>query len=198
MDDEEGEWMNIAQLHIYQQRGQISIKQDAGGVAIKQPQAKIQMRTEPLVVDIDRVERGLSIDQSKAWAAYGLMKTGELRSKIYSQVQNIAYQAIAKYAQDGDRLAAIHKPGDAIVELAKQANTDLIPIDYTGPARYDNVDVSYVPDELSTSFRGGEVHYHAQPQKPIIKRIPAYVEMGMKQYPSIRFEVRGANVNQYL
>lgn len=190
--------MNIAQLHIYQQYGQISIKQDHGQIAIRQPQAKTQMRTEPLTVNIDKVERGLSIDQSKAWAAYGLMNPTELTNKISSQVQGIAYQAIAKYAQDGDRLAAIHKPGDAIVELAKQVSTDLYPIDYTGPARYDNVDVSYVPDELSTTFRGGDVHYHAQPQKPIIDHIPAYVEVGMKQYPSIRFEVQGSNVNQYL
>lgn len=191
--------MNIAQLHIYQQPGLIAIQQDLGGMAIKQPQAEQEIRTEHVQVEIERRRGGLQIDQSKAWAAYGLMKTRELRSKIYSQVQQIALQAIARYVQDGNRLAAIHQPGDALVELAKESSQrGLTPLDYTGPARYDNVDIDYVPDQLFISFSGGQAHIHTQPQKPIMKHIPAQTEIRMKQYPSIRFEVTiGERVDRY-
>lgn len=191
--------MQLARLEIYQQHGQIAIQQDLGGAAVGYRHAKLQMKTEQLQVQIDVQKGGLSIDQSRAWAALGLMKPQELRQKIYTEVEQIALQAIAKYVQEANRLLAIHQPGDPLVELAKErVSANLTPIDYTGPARYDNVEIDYQPDQLSISFTGGKVHIQAQPREPIFQYQPSHTQIGMKQYPFIRFEVKGTHVDRWL
>lgn len=191
--------MQLVRLEVYQQHGQIAIQQELGRAEINYRHAEQQIRTDHLQVQIDVHKGGLNIDQSKAWAALGLMKTSELRQKIYTEVEQIALQAIAKYVQDANRLLAIHQPGDALVELAKQrAHANLIPIDYTGPARYDNVAIDYQPDRLSISFTGGTVHIQANPQQPTFQYMPGHTVISMKEYPSIRFEVKGNYVDRWM
>jgi hypothetical protein len=190
--------LRIPQLQITQTYGQISIRQDHGGVEIQQPRAKMDVTTERPRIEIERVKGKLEIDQSKAWEAYGIMSPIEVTSRIYSEVRNIALQAIAKKAQEGDRMAAIHKSTNVIPELAAEKSIEFLEMEYFGEASYDNVDVSYTPDQLSFRPINGEVNIQVEPQKPLIERVPAKVTIGMERYPSIQITVAGQHINQLL
>jgi hypothetical protein len=188
----------IPQLQITQTYGQISIRQDHGGVEMQQPRAKLDISTERPVVEVERAKGKLEIDQSRAWAAYGMMSPIEVTSRIYSEVRNIALQAIAKKAQEGDRMAAIHQSTEVIAELAAEKSIEFVEMEYFGEASYDNVDVSYTPDQLSFRPIDGTVNIQATPQKPIIERVPAQVTIGMEKYPSIQISVAGQHIDQLL
>jgi hypothetical protein len=188
----------IPQLQITQTYGQISIRQDHGGLEIQQPRARLDISTQKPVVEVDRIKGNLEIDQSKAFAAYGIMSPIEVTSRIYSEVRNIALQAIAKKAQDGDRMAAIHQSTDVIAELAAEKSIQFSGMQFLGEASYDNVDISYTPDQLSFRPINGEVNIQVEPQKPMIERIPARVEIGMERYPSIQISLTGQHIDQLL
>jgi hypothetical protein len=190
--------MRIPQLQITQTFGQISIRQDHGGVDIQQPRAKMDIYIDKPVVEIERAKGRLEIDQSKALAAYGMMSPIEMTSRIYSEVRNIALQAIAKKAQDGDRMAAIHQSTDVIAQLAAEKSIEFSEMQYFGEASYDNVDISYTPEQLSFHPINGAVNIQVEPQKPVIERVPAKVTIGMEHYPSIQISVAGQHIDQLL
>lgn len=190
--------MNIPKLQISQTYGSISIRQDHGGLEIKQPRAKVEMITENPRLEIERSEGNLSIDQSKAWAAYGMINPIELTTSIAEQARNMGYQAIAKKAQDGDRLAAIHRSTDVIAELAHEKFFQSHELRIAKEASYDNVDVYYTPDQLTFRPIKGSVNIQIDPQKPTIEYIPSQVTIGMERYPSIQISWAGQNIDQLL
>jgi hypothetical protein len=190
--------MKIPQLQINQAFGQISIRQDHGGVKIQQPKAKVNITTENPRVEIERSEGELTIDQSKAWAAYGLINPVELTRSIADQARSMAYQAMAKKAQDGDRMAAIHQSTDVIAELAQEKFSQTHELRVAKAASYDNVDIFYTPDQLTFRPMKGSVNVQVQPQKPIIERVPSQVMIGMERYPSIQISWAGQHIDQLL
>jgi hypothetical protein len=190
--------VNIPKLHISQTYAQLSIRQDPGGVEIEQPKAKVEIKTQLPSMEIERVESKLEIDQSKAWDAYGIINPLEMNSRIYGQVRDsVVPQAIAKIAQDGDRMAAIHRSTGVIAELAAESWVEL-QVNFAGEASYNNVDVNYTPDQLSFRLVEGVVNIQVEPQWPIIQHKPSQVNIAVEKYPSIQIEWRGRNVDRML
>ena len=68
-----GPLSSMPKLHIEQQRAQIGMNQSPGQMLIQQPPAQVTMKTEPIQIYVNREPSKLSIDQSRAWAAYALM-----------------------------------------------------------------------------------------------------------------------------
>lgn len=188
--------MNIPQIQISQTLGQISIRQNSGGIEIEQPKAQMEIKSDlpDLIIEISR--GGLEIDQKKAWAAYGIMSPLETRERIYSQVKDLTNQWIAQIAQKGDQMAAIHKSTDVIAELAQYKTVSFPELNYVGEASSSNVDLNYQPDQLSFHSERAQVDIQVLLQKPIIKRIPAQVHIGMERYQKLQISVAGQNVNR--
>jgi hypothetical protein len=188
----------ISQLQVTQTFGQISIQQDHGGVRIQQPKAKMEINTRDPLINMDRSEGKLEIDQSKAWAAFGLMNPLKLNSKINTQIRGKFNQTIAGIAQAGDRLAAIHKSTNVISELAKESTRKSYKLNYTGEASNSNVDISYTLDKLNSDLIEGTVTIDAVAQRPLIERVPAKTMIGMERYPAINVDWLGKNIDYIL
>ncbi|WP_025027199.1 DUF6470 family protein [Caldalkalibacillus mannanilyticus] len=184
--------MNIARLQMSQVFGRISIQQDSGGVRLEQPKAEMEIQTKPLTIDIEREKGSMDIDQSRSWAAYGLMNPVEMTARIMDQVKNNVKESIAKIAQDGDRMAAIHRSTDVIAELASERRIVEFPeFQYASAAEYDNVDITFVADKIHLRPQEARVDIQFVPQRPVIERIPAKVSIHMEQYPSLHIQVVG-------
>jgi hypothetical protein len=188
----------IPPLQITQTFGQISIQQDNGGVRIQQPEAKMEISTELPEIEIEKTMGNLKIDQSKAWAAYGIMSPLEMISRIYSESRNIALRATEKTAKEGDRMAAVHQSKDVIAELAKENSFGFLDVEFAGKASGNNVDIDFTHGTLDVGYLISSVNIQVQPQKPIIESVPAQVSVGMNEYPSIQISVTGQQIDQFI
>lgn len=59
----------------------------------------------------------MSVDQSKALAAYNGGSLIEVNRRIYSGIEQIYLQGIARRVEQGNRMAEFFKPGNSIAEL---------------------------------------------------------------------------------
>jgi len=173
---------------------ELSIHQNHGGVRIEQPRAIMNLQTERPTIDIERQKGSMEIDQKRSWEAYGIMSPFDMTKQIHSQTIQNVHKTIAKIAQNGDRMAAIHKSTNVISELASERRIIEFPeFQYAGEASFDNVDISYVADKIKLNPKDGSVQLDVEPQRPVIERIPAEVNIQVAKYASLQIEVIGLN-----
>jgi hypothetical protein len=175
-------------VQIRQQFAKIGIDADLGTQLIEQPRATMEMKRIPPRQSIEQPRGVLEIDQSKAWDALALCGTLEMLHRIYDQGPAIALETIARIAQTGDRLAAIHLPGDPIPEIAaEQSRVVFGEYQFAGPASYDNVDITYTARKPIIEVQDGEwqVRIQANPVKHTYIR--GKLDIYMRQYPSVTF-----------
>lgn len=174
------------QIQIRQQYAQIGIDADPGTWDMKQPQATLELETEPLRLEISSPPGELFIDQSRARAALGLQNNLEWSQKIYSQSKEILLQGIARRAQEGNRLAATHKGGNVIAELARENWLRESPLEVLEPASFDNVDLEYVAHKPDINVIPGQLHINVQAHRPELEYRRGKLDIYMKQYQSVQ------------
>ncbi|GIP40986.1 hypothetical protein J31TS4_42660 [Paenibacillus sp. J31TS4] len=174
------------QIQIRQQYAQIGIDADPGTWEMKQPQAALEIQTEPLRLEITSPPGELTIDQSRARAALGLEGNLEWSQKIYSQSKEIALQGVARRAQEGNRMAAIHKGGNVIAEIARESRFRESPMDVREPASFDNVDIEYVAHKPDIVVIPGQVQIEVQPHRPELSYNRGKLDIYMRQYNSVQ------------
>ncbi|MNC28490.1 hypothetical protein D3C75_766950 [compost metagenome] len=165
----------------------IGIETKPGNLTIKQPPSEMQITTTPGDWTISQPKPEFSIDQSPARAAYTGGTYREMSQRIYSGVEQLWLQAIAKRMEQGERMANFHKPGNTIGEVYGE---DYRPVSYPevrGPASYDNVniDIKAVPVEME--YRKAEVNVQIKANQPEIQYTPSSVEIYLRQKPSLSF-----------
>jgi|HigsolmetaAR203D_1030402.scaffolds.fasta_scaffold01040_8 hypothetical protein len=166
---------------------QIGIETQPGGFEIRQRPAEIHMRTTPGKFTFHDSPGKLEIDVSRVWEAFHGGSPLDITKRIYSQIPEIVRQAIVKIVEKGNRMAAVHLPGNPIQEIAYQSLfEDPIPIQYTGPASYDNIDIRYTVEDFRSEFEPWEVQVDVETHRPEITFHRWQVDVYMKQYPSLR------------
>ncbi|MEK3790868.1 DUF6470 family protein [Paenibacillus sp. FSL R7-0204] len=174
-------------VQIRQTPALIGLDTTAGKLSITQPKADLQITTTPGELSIQQFEPEMTIDQSAARAAYTGGTYREMSERIYSGVEQLWLQGIAKRMEQGERMANFHKPGNTIADVYGE---DWRPVSYPevrGPASVDNVhiDVRVVPPQIE--YRKAEVRIEATAHKAEISYNPASVEVYLRQKPSLSF-----------
>lgn len=95
----------------------IGMNTKPGSLTMSQPNADMQITTTPGQWDIRSPGPDVIIDQSKARAAYTGGTYREMSQRIYSGVEQLWLQGIAKRMEQGERMANFHKPGNSIAEV---------------------------------------------------------------------------------
>ncbi|MDQ2085102.1 DUF6470 family protein [Herbivorax sp. ANBcel31] len=183
-----------ARLGIETTPARLETKTDMARLELKQNHAKMKIKTEPPKVKIDQYE---------AFASAGLKKPLDLTKENAQISYQKVMEYIARKASDGDRLAAIHKGGDPIVEFAKRAsytkkdfNIDFIP--KTGP------EITLEEGKLKRELEGGSnvvlnsVQKNFVPQSLNSNYVSGNVNIYMQQSYSVDIEYIGNNVSQYV
>lgn len=83
-------------LQIRQSPAVIGIDADLGTYSITQPKAEVDITTTPGKLTVQSFRPELTIDQSRAWAAYNGGNMLDMNKRIYSGIQHLYLQGIAK------------------------------------------------------------------------------------------------------
>ncbi|KGE20410.1 DUF6470 family protein [Paenibacillus wynnii] len=174
-------------LQIRQTPALIGIDADPGTYSISQPKADVNITTTPGEWDIQQFKPELTIDQSRAWAAYNGGNMLEMNKRIYSGIQQLYLQGIAKRVEQGNRMMEFFKPGNTIAEIY---GTDTEPNSFPemrGPASYDNVDIHFETRSPTINFRPAEVNIQVERHRPEIEYTRGKLDIYMQQYASVQF-----------
>ena len=174
-------------VQMRQTNGIVGIETSKGSLKIVQPKADMQITVTPGQLEIHQSPAEITIDQSQARAAYTGGIYHEMNRRIYSGIEQLWLQGIAKRMEQGERIANFHKPGNSIAEVYGE---DWQPVSYPeirGPASVDNVriDVKAVPPQIE--YRRAEVDIQVDAHNPEINYTPSSVNIYLLQKPSISF-----------
>ncbi|OMC77562.1 hypothetical protein BK125_13625 [Paenibacillus odorifer] len=174
-------------LQIRQTPAVIGIDADLGAFSITQPKAEVNISTTAGKWDIQTFKPELSIDQSRAWAAYNGGNMLEMNKRIYSGIQQLYLQGIARKVEQGNQMAEFFKPGNSIAEVY---GTDTEPNSFPemrGPASFDNVDVRVKTRAPQIEFSPSKVNVQVNIHRPEIEYTRGKLDIYMQQYASLRF-----------
>lgn len=179
--------MNLLRLSIHTTDAAIGIKTQNARQEIKSPPGILTIDQNPPQMSIHSEDGDLYIDQSDAWAAYGLGGNLRWQNQIYSHSKQLALRGIARIVEEGKRMADILS-GSAIADLARDWRRGT-GISYVEPASYFGVKVSYTPHPTEIEITPQPVEIHFEPQKPIVQYTPGDVQVYVKQKESIDIRV---------
>jgi hypothetical protein len=174
-------------LQIRQTPAILGIDADLGAYSITQPKADVIIETTLGEWDIQSFPPELTIDQSRAFAAYNGGNTLDMNKRIYSGIQQLYLQGIARKVEQGNRMAQFFKPGNTIAEVY---GTDTEPNSFPetrGPASYDNVDIHFETRAPQIEFRPAKVNIQTEGHRPEIEYNRGKLNIYMQQYASIQF-----------
>ncbi|MFD2671990.1 DUF6470 family protein [Marinicrinis sediminis] len=173
-------------IRMQQVQGRIGIESQAARIEIRQKPAELSIQTTQAKLEIQNARVEMQIDQSRAHEALTGGKPMPFMERIYSQIPSIALQAIAKKVEDGNRMAAITKPGNTIEEIAYENAMDTgTKLDIYGPASYDNVDIFFTLHKAEVAVQPGSVQIDWQTNQPTIDYVEGMVNVYVKQQASL-------------
>ncbi|OKP85822.1 hypothetical protein A3844_15830 [Paenibacillus helianthi] len=174
-------------LQIRQTPAIIGIDADLGAFSITQPKAEVNITTTPGELSIHSSRPELTIDQTRAQAAYNGGSVLDMNSRIYSGIQQLYLQGIARKVEQGNRMAEFFKPGNTIAEVY---GTDTEPNSFPeplGPAAYDNVEIHFEVRAPEISFRAAQVDIQVESHRPETEYTRGKLNIYMQQYASVQF-----------
>jgi len=190
--------MQVPQIRMQQTYAQMGLRITKPVQEIQQPQAELNLRQEPAILDIQQAKGTLTIDTSEAQANL------DLRGPLRRTRDNAEYgyekamEAIAKIAQDGDRLAAIERGGNPIAEIAFEEsvlydNTEIIA---EGSIVGDGIEIRYdlQPAKIDVHVRGKRMDPVIH--KPIHNYTPGKVEGYIRQWNSLQIDFVGLHLDK--
>lgn len=172
-------------LSISTTRGQIGITTTNARYEMQQPKGEQTIRTTNPKVKINGSFPTIEIDQDQTKYEYGYRTNMEILEEAARLGRQQAYQAIARIAQDGDRMKDIrNRIPAAIPELAlknSQPNPVSINLGIIGVSRPK----TEVVGGYEMDFEPGTVEIEYSPRKVETQYAPGKVEVYMQQHPSI-------------
>jgi hypothetical protein len=181
-------------LSISTKPGLIGIRTMPGQLNMKNRAARLEMHQEQAALEIETRRPVLEIDQYRSMAQMGYKKTADVTLELAQRGRQAAMEYIAAKSDEGNRLKAIEKGGNAIREIAmnkawpqKQRQGGFIPI--VGPEFHATPGkVMLTPPPVKNPVHIG---YEAQyiPGELNIQYQPAKVEIYIMQYPEINFDI---------
>ncbi|QWU15870.1 hypothetical protein SAMN04487895_10294 [Paenibacillus sophorae] len=181
-------------LQIRQTPAVIGIDSDPGTYSIKQPKAEVKITTTPGELNVESFRPDLTIDQSRARAAYNGGSVLDMNKRIYSGIQQLYLQNLARKVEQGNRMAEFFKPGNTIAEVY---GSDTEPNSFPeprGPASYDNVDIHFETRAPRIEFRPAQVDIQVERNRPEIEYTRGKLDIYMQQYASVQFIPPEVNV----
>ncbi|MEK3675448.1 MULTISPECIES: DUF6470 family protein [unclassified Paenibacillus] len=174
-------------MQIRQVSALIGIDSDIGRFSITQPKAEVNITTTPGELNVQTYRPVLTIDQTRARAAYNGGSVLDMNKRIYSGIQQLYLQAIAHRVEQGSRMAEFFKPGNTIAEVyGMDTEPNSFP-DPCGPASYDNVDIHFENRAPEINFRASKVEIQVERHRPQTEYTRGKLNIYMQQYASIQF-----------
>lgn len=165
----------------------LNMDADPGQYSIRQPKAEVQLHTKPAKLTVQSHPIELNVDQSRAFSAYNGGNMIDMNARIYSGIQQKFLQNIASRVEQGNQLAAIHKPGNTIANIM---GTDWKPQPFPEtrtPASFDNVDIRINTRPPDISYDPAVSEMNVIVNKPEIEYQRGKLDIYVKQYASVQY-----------
>jgi Family of unknown function (DUF6470) len=189
--------MNFPQLRMESTSGQLGLTSQKPIQEIEQLPAEMTINQPEAELTIERTPGKLTIDQTQAWEEMDL-------KHIFKRIEEFAengYQdwlaGIARRAQEGDDLMRFENGGNPIAEHAKinsvspiyEFNIGFIPSHFS-------VKINYQPVDLKINWKTHKPEIEVTINKPRHNYIPGMIHGEMKQWPSLKIEVLGLELDE--
>ncbi|WP_152396369.1 DUF6470 family protein [Paenibacillus guangzhouensis] len=182
--------MELQRLSIRQTFGKIGIETENAQQTLESPRGELSIETKRAVVEGNYEPGELTIDSSAAWSALGKGSHMQWMNMIYSQMDQIALQAIAKQVEDGHRMGMITNKKNAFADIGKKASQETLgPIQYVGEASNMNVKLNYEPRPYQAEVQPAELHINYTPQKVQAQYQAGKVNINLEQPFTINIRV---------
>ncbi|MFS0725883.1 DUF6470 family protein [Paenibacillus sp. 1P07SE] len=178
--------MNIPQVQIQQIPAKLGMDIEPGRQDLQQPRATMEMEQIRPELSIQTRMGYFEIDQERAWDALALGNNLQTMNKIYGMASNMAMQGLARIVEKGNQMAAIHRGGNAIAELAMDWRRTFPEFDFRGEASVLNVDMVFRPGHFSIDVQDGRVDLKVSVNPPVHNYERGRVNLYMEQYGSVQ------------
>lgn len=189
--------MNLPQIRMESTFGKIGLTTQNGYQTIEQPKAEISIRQSKADLNIEKTDGKLTIDQTKAWEDMDLK---HIFRRIEEYAQN-GYQdwlsGMARLSQEGDDFMKIENGGSPIPEYAK-INSESPMYDFNVgfvPSHF-SLKINYQPGDLKIDWKANKPEINVKVNKPLVEYTPGGVSGEMKQWPSLKIDFTGLNVDE--
>ena len=175
----------IPQLQIRQQPSLLSIESTKASLTMQQQRPDFSIETKQADLQIEQPAPTMEIDQHDAWRAYKGGHPLEMNQQIYSNLQGLFLQALAKKVEQGNQLAEFHKPGNTIAEVyGGDWKRDPF-VEFRGPASYDNVRIHVQRNNPVIQAQANAPQISARAYRPDVQFQPGNLNIQVKQYASV-------------
>jgi len=182
--------MNNLRLSIRQTYSQIGVTTTNAKVEIESPDGELSIDQKPAKIEIEAPPGKLTVDSSAAWTALGRGSHLEWMSSVYGQIHGIVMQNVAGIVEDGNRLANIANPNDAVAEIAYSNSKIKSPVNFVGGhPSFTNVNVKFEPNDPTINVEPQKADIEFIPQKPQLQYTKGNVELYLRQKNSINIYV---------
>lgn len=188
--------MNIPRIQINQQYARIGLERDVGRLNVETSAPILDIAQQHTAVQMHKTDGELQIDSRKAWSALGHARFEEITDRIAQDSLAISMQNIANIASEGDRMMAFQTGENAFGEIARDQVTRQYPIEICGEANYDNVDVTFVPGELSTEWSIPDIQYNFEPARSKVDYYPGKINPYLIQKNYVFFTSTGKQLDE--
>ena len=164
--------VNPAHVERQNVKAEVEIRRDKKGLSIK---------SRPIRLNIDSFEARNSISPSARRSVEDLASYG----------QQVAYNATATIAQEGNMMVDIHLREPVIPKIASE-KTNPPPADFNikfVPDRPINID--WYPADLQIEYEMDKLNFDWQTNRENFQFIPANIEFTVKQHPQVIIEYVG-------
>ncbi len=189
--------MNIPRISIQQTPGRIAIESRQAKLNLTSRQVRMNMRQLPAVLEIERTNPRIEIDQTEAFASSGLKTPLTMARDFYNGALSAGLSAIGSIAEEGLQFLRIEDKGNPIYQAAVQRMDSKMR--QFGAVAMPGVrpKIHLVPGELDIRWtpRGVEADWEFIDGKADF--IPHEVNIWMDPYPSIEITVEMGSEMKY-
>lgn len=177
----------------------IGIETIPSNLEISRKDARLNLKRNPVNVQIRTERPKVKIDQYEAFSSMGLKNYIDIAKEAAQRGYQQVMEYIEKYAQDGDMLAAIENGGNPLADIAQR---DAFPVrEFRGEVSFYSRPRITVEGELeiSTNANPGfhvNVLSEYEPGKLNIKYTRAKVNIYLRQRPEVNIKYVGGNIDR--
>ncbi|WP_126428736.1 DUF6470 family protein [Brevibacillus marinus] len=190
--------MPMARLVIDQTFARLGLRIHKPVQRLEQPQAELNLRQEPAVMEIRQPGPVLSIDSTRAKAGIGLKRPLSFSDDQAAYGKQQLLEAIARISQEGDRLAAIENKANVIADLAFEQGFREPSYFPAAPSVDEGVDVSFETHRPTIRVERRGMRMDPVTKPPVREYIRGRVEGYMLQWPRVTIDVVGLHVDRRL
>jgi len=186
--------MTIPELQIRQQYCRINLETVKPVLQIRQRKADLKISQPAARLEINKRDTKVEIDNYPPRRDLNLRNITDFRRQILQLARERTMEAIARYAENGDRLMRIEDKSNTLYSVIVSENAleeKELTLGWLSNPRFN-----VIPGELKIEFKERKVDLQAERRPPEYHFISGRVNINIEQYNQIQISLKGDKVDR--